>query len=217
VTIHPRDDAAIMKQPGSALDRDGDAAFRAGVGIMLLNHRGDVLVGRRRDVLEEAWQMPQGGIRRGESPRQAALRELREEIGVDNVEIVAESQGWLRYALPREFAQKAWNGYWRGQRQKWFVMRFLGDDADICVDTAEPEFDKWKWVPVHELPHLVVSFKRQVYMDLLKEFPEASGQSLGELLIDPMIRLAMDADGVDEAELHALLHRIAARLARGDR
>lgn len=187
------------------------ADFRPGVGIMLLNSRGHVLVGHRIDIPGDTWQMPQGGIETGENPRAAALRELREEIGTDAVEIVAESDGWLRYELPTELHGKAWHGRWRGQQQKWFVMSFLGQDNEINIATETPEFDAWKWVPVHQLPELVISFKRQVYLDLLAEFSHLSGQPMTELLADPMIRMAMAADGVNEEELLLLLRRIAAR------
>ena len=141
--------------------------YRRGVGIMLLNDRNEVFVGRRLDA-KEAWQMPQGGIDEDEDPRSAAYRELREEIGTDKAEIIAESKVWLRYDLPPEF-RKRWDKRWRGQQQKWFVMRFSGVDADIDVATEHPEFSAWKWVPIERLPELVVSFKRQLYVDLLRE------------------------------------------------
>jgi 8-oxo-dGTP pyrophosphatase MutT (NUDIX family) len=143
-------------------------AYRRGVGIMLLNHRNEVLVGQRADTTGDAWQMPQGGIDEDEEPRSAAYRELNEEIGTDKADIIAESQTWLRYDLPPELRNR-WHGRWRGQQQKWFVMRFRGTDAEINVATAQPEFSAWKWVPFERLPDLVVSFKRQLYRDLLAE------------------------------------------------
>jgi putative (di)nucleoside polyphosphate hydrolase len=115
--------------------------------------------------------MPQGGINRGENPRQAALRELKEEIGTDAVEIIAESERWLYYDVPEALANKAWSGRWRGQRQKWFVMLFKGRDTDINLAMAQPEFDAWRWVPMAELCALAVSFKRQLYLNVLGEFP----------------------------------------------
>jgi 8-oxo-dGTP pyrophosphatase MutT (NUDIX family)/GTP-binding protein EngB required for normal cell division len=144
--------------------------YRAGVGVILLNSRNEVFVGRRADLPEDAWQAPQGGIDEGETPRQAALRELEEEIGVDNVDVLAESRGWLYYDLPEELAGKAWGGRWKGQRQKWFVMLFKGSDTDINITTEHPEFNAWRWVPVKELTDLAVSFKRQLYLNVLGEF-----------------------------------------------
>jgi putative (di)nucleoside polyphosphate hydrolase len=148
----------------------GEGEYRPGVGIMLLNPRGEVFVARRVDLSTEAWQMPQGGIDDGEAPRAAALRELAEETGIDRAEVLAESAGWLRYELPAELFARAWQGRWRGQRQKWFLMRFTGSDGDINLAAGHPEFDAWKWVPVPELPDLAVAFKRQVYLDLMAEF-----------------------------------------------
>jgi mutator protein MutT len=144
--------------------------YRPGVGIMLLNDRGEVFIGRRADVPHEAWQMPQGGIDAGETPRQAVLRELKEEIGTDNAEIIAESRGWLYYDLPQELARTAWGGRWKGQRQKWFVMLFKGPDRDIDLAGEHPEFNAWRWVPLEELSELAASFKRQLYLKVVGEF-----------------------------------------------
>jgi putative (di)nucleoside polyphosphate hydrolase len=183
--------------------------YRPGVGILMLNSRGQVLVARRNDMQGDTWQMPQGGIHAGEAPRHAALRELKEEIGTNDAEILAESHRWLHYDLPRNLMGKAWEGRWRGQRQKWFVMRFTGADADINLATEKPEFVAWKWVSVGQLPQLVVSFKRQVYLDLLAEFPEISQQTLTDLMADPIVHMTMAADGVEEQQLYALLRRVA--------
>jgi putative (di)nucleoside polyphosphate hydrolase len=154
--------------------RDGAiAGYRPAVGIMLVNGRGEVLVARRCDTpTMPAWQMPQGGIDPGETPAQAAMRELEEEIGTGKAEIVAESRAWLTYDLPAELARGIWGGHYRGQRQKWFVMRFTGCDADIDLATEHPEFDAWRWVPPEQLPELIVWFKRQLYIDVLTEFRE---------------------------------------------
>jgi putative (di)nucleoside polyphosphate hydrolase len=144
--------------------------YRPGVGIVLLNTRGEVFVGRRADLKEDAWQMPQGGIDKGETPQQAAMRELKEEIGTNKADLIAESRGWFQYDVPPEFAPKRWAGRWKGQRQKWLVMLFSGADADIGLSGNYPEFNAWRWVPVKDLPELAVSFKRQLYLDVIGEF-----------------------------------------------
>jgi putative (di)nucleoside polyphosphate hydrolase len=150
---------------------DQAPGYRPGVGIMLLNRAGEVFVGRRIDLpAMPAWQMPQGGIDPGETPLDAALRELKEEIGTDKVQLLGESQGWLSYDLPAELSRGIWGGRYRGQRQKWFAMRFTGDDSDIDLGTAHPEFDAWKWVSPEQLTDVIVSFKRQLYFDILTEF-----------------------------------------------
>jgi putative (di)nucleoside polyphosphate hydrolase len=150
--------------------RDSDPSkYRPGVGVMLLNRQGEVFVGRRVDV-ENAWQMPQGGIDSGESPLQAALRELKEEIGTDHVEVIAESKGWTYYDVPKNLSGKTWPNRWRGQRQKWFVMLFRGTDGEIDLATAHPEYDAWRWAARDELPRLAVSFKRRLYHNILREF-----------------------------------------------
>jgi putative (di)nucleoside polyphosphate hydrolase len=143
--------------------------YRRGVGIMLLDPRRRVFAGRRIDT-PEAWQMPQGGIDPGESPRQAALRELEEETGTAKAEILAETKDWLRYELPPERRQRLWGGRYRGQEQKWFAMRFLGSDEDIDLARHHPEFDAWKWVAAADLPGLIVPFKRALYEAVLREF-----------------------------------------------
>jgi putative (di)nucleoside polyphosphate hydrolase len=140
---------------------------------MLFDRRGHVFVARRIDMPSEAWQMPQGGIDEGEDPRTAALRELREEIGTDRAEIVAETAGWLTYDLPVELARALWGGRYRGQTQKWFAARFLGSDSEIDLATASPEFNEWKWTPPHTLPGLIVPFKRNLYERLLEELGPA--------------------------------------------
>jgi putative (di)nucleoside polyphosphate hydrolase len=186
--------------------------YRPCVGIMLLNRLGEVFVGQRIDMPSAAWQMPQGGIDEGEDPRSAAFRELREEIGTEKAEIVAESQGWLHYDLPPELVEGARHGGWRGQRQKWFVMRFTGNDRDVDLATEHPEFSAWKWVPIEALPDLIVSFKRQVYLDLLAEFGELS--RLSSILTDPVVQTMMAADSVTESELYKLLRLISESLRR---
>ncbi len=144
--------------------------YRACVGIMLLNNDGLVLVARRIDQRAEAWQMPQGGVEDDETPRQAALRELEEEIGTDRAEIIAESEAWIPYDLPRDLADRVWQGRFRGQTQKWFAMRFLGADEDVNLATAEPEFDAWKWTPMVTLTDVAVHFKRENYRQVVELF-----------------------------------------------
>jgi len=147
-----------------------DGAYRSGVGVMLLNRQGQVFVGRRLRDPGDGWQMPQGGIEPGETPTDTAVRELREEVGTDNVEQLGETAGWLRYDLPPDLIGKAWQGRWRGQQQKWFAMGFLGRDQDIRIATEHPEFSAWRWADPADLPRLIVSFKRQLYTDILQEF-----------------------------------------------
>lgn len=144
--------------------------YRAGVGIMLLNNNDDVFIAKRIDSLSEAWQMPQGGIDDGEVAREAALREMLEEIGTNKAEIIAESKDWYSYDLPEHLIPRIWGGKFRGQRQKWFCLRFLGSDADINILTEHPEFCEWKWAAAKTLPDVIVPFKRQLYKDLIGEF-----------------------------------------------
>ena len=144
--------------------------YRRGVGIMLLDARARVFAGRRIDTSSEAWQMPQGGIDAGESPLDAAWREMEEEIGTRAAELVAESRGWFRYDLPTELVPYVWKGRFRGQEQKWFAFRFTGTDGDINIATGHPEFSEWRWVEMAELAQLIVPFKRPLYEALVEEF-----------------------------------------------
>lgn len=147
-----------------------DAPYRPCVGLMLFNRRGRIFMARRIDMPSEAWQMPQGGIDKGEDPRKAALRELREEIGTDRAEIVAESAFWRPYDLPAELRGVLWGGRFRGQKQKWFLLRFTGKDRDIDLATEHPEFLEWKWVELGEVARLIVPFKRAIYEEVVAEF-----------------------------------------------
>jgi putative (di)nucleoside polyphosphate hydrolase len=144
--------------------------YRPGVGVMLLGPDGRVFVARRIDMPSEAWQMPQGGIDPGEEPAAAAFRELEEEIGTRAAEILACTEDWLTYDLPDELIGKLWGGRYRGQRQKWFAMRFTGRDDDIDIDTDDPEFLEWRWVEMEALPGLIVPFKRALYAELVGRF-----------------------------------------------
>ena len=144
--------------------------YRPCVGIMLINKDGLVLIAQRIDQRAEAWQMPQGGVEDDETPSQAAMRELEEEIGTNRAEIIAESEAWIPYDLPRDLADKVWRGRFRGQTQKWFAMRFLGKDEDINLATAEPEFDAWKWTPLANLTDVAAHFKRENYRQVVDIF-----------------------------------------------
>jgi putative (di)nucleoside polyphosphate hydrolase len=149
-----------------------DLPYRIGVGAMLMNPHQKVFVAKRIDMVSEAWQMPQGGIDAGETPEAAVMRELKEETGTDKATILAQSKGWLSYDLPEELVPKIWGGNYRGQKQKWFLMRFTGTDADINIHTPLPEFSEWKWVEMKRLPDVIVPFKRQLYLDIVREFNE---------------------------------------------
>jgi putative (di)nucleoside polyphosphate hydrolase len=145
--------------------------YRRGVGIVLFNRQGHVFVATRIDTPGDAWQMPQGGIDRGEKPRTAALRELAEETGIRQAEILAESREWIPYDLPKHLIGKAWRGRFRGQMQKWFALAFTGDDSDIDLRASKhPEFSRWRWVPLAETPDLIVPFKRTLYERVVAEF-----------------------------------------------
>jgi putative (di)nucleoside polyphosphate hydrolase len=144
--------------------------YRPCVGIMLVNAASKVFAGKRIDQTVEGWQMPQGGIDKGETPRDAALRELMEETGTDKAEIVAELPDWLTYDLPAHLVGIAFHGKFRGQKQKWFLMRFTGQDNDIDLTAHEPEFSDWKWFALDELPGLIVPFKRPTYAAVIEGF-----------------------------------------------
>ena len=159
-----------------------DLPYRQNVGAALFNRDGLVFVGRRGDVpagTGHVWQMPQGGIDDGEDPRAAVLRELAEETGTANAEILAEHAEWLQYDLPADLIGRAFRGRFRGQRQRWFALRFLGTDADIRLDAHLPaEFVEWRWVGLSELPGLAVPFKRHIYEAVARDFA-AFGRGMG--------------------------------------
>lgn len=144
--------------------------FRPCVGILLLNDEGRVFVGARNDLDGDHWQMPQGGIDEGETPAEAAVRELEEEIGTAKAEIVGEHDAWIHYRLPEELSRLVWKGRYQGQKQRWFALRFLGRGDDINLETEHPEFRDWKWADFEELPALTVDFKRDAYADVCAAF-----------------------------------------------
>ena len=146
--------------------------YRSNVGIMLINDDGHVFVGQRLDNNQNAWQMPQGGIDGDEDPQSAAYRELLEETGIEqeNVKFLATSSKWLLYDLPEDLIPKLWDGKYRGQKQKWFLFKFLGTNKDINISTEYPEFSSWKWIPKENLLEEIVPFKKSVYESVLREF-----------------------------------------------
>ncbi len=143
--------------------------LRIGVGIILLNNENNVFVGKRIDNPKNFWQMPQGGVNENEKFLDAAIRELEEETGIKSVKFIKEINQWLKYELPKPLLGKIWKGKYRGQKQRWFIMRFLGKDEEINVNTKKPEFFKWKWIKPSDLTSVVVSFKLSVYKEIKKE------------------------------------------------
>ncbi|MEM9129863.1 MAG: RNA pyrophosphohydrolase [Pseudomonadota bacterium] len=146
--------------------------YRPNVGVMLVNADGQIFVGQRVDSKNDAWQMPQGGIDEGEDPREAALRELWEETGVsrDLVSVEAETEDWLTYDLPDDLIRKLWKGRFRGQRQKWFLMRFQGNDDQVDITAVDHEFSAWRWIAPDELIGAIVPFKKDVYTSVMAAF-----------------------------------------------
>ena len=156
-----------------------DLPYRPCAGLCVINRHGGVFVGRRLDGPEHidathVWQMPQGGIDEGEEPYPAALRELQEETNIRSVKLLGEIEDWLTYDIPSQIAGKAWSGKYRGQKQKWYALRFTGDETEIDIihpgGGHKPEFGEWRWEPMKNLPDLVVPFKRKTYQRVVKEF-----------------------------------------------
>lgn len=147
-----------------------ELTYRPCVGIMLINEFRQVFVGQRIDSRISAWQMPQGGIDQGEDYEKAAFRELKEETSIVSAEIIAESKIWRSYDIPSNLIPKFWDGQYKGQTQKWFLMKFRGDDAEININTQEPEFREWKWLNLNKISDYVVPFKRKLYEEIVTEF-----------------------------------------------
>ena len=147
--------------------------FRKGIGVFLINENNQLWVGKRIDFKNDYWQMPQGGIDKNESPRQAMIRELSEECGIKkNYEILMELEGWLSYSLPNSLKKIVWGGRYVGQIQKWFACRFFGKDREFDLETHKPEFEEWKWIRPEEALKFVVPFKKKIYKDVLKGFED---------------------------------------------
>ena len=143
--------------------------LRIGVGVIVLNNKNKIFVGKRKDNPVNKWQMPQGGINENENFLAAMKRELDEETSIKNIQIIKELDGWFQYELPKNLLGIIWKGKFRGQKQKWFVVRFAGEESEINLKTKHPEFIEWKWVEMDELPKIIVDFKKDVYEKLLLE------------------------------------------------
>ena len=141
--------------------------LRIGVGAIVLNKKNQVFVGKRKDNPVDKWQMPQGGVNDGEDLTSAMKRELNEETGIENIKILNEIDGWFEYELPNYLLGKIWRGKFRGQKQKWFIVKFLGNDEEINLEKDKPEFIEWKWLDIENLPNVIVDFKKNVYEKLL--------------------------------------------------
>ena len=150
-------------------DKSKNLPLRLGVGIALLNSDNKVFVGKRIDNPVNFWQLPQGGVNKNEDLLCAAKRELKEETGVESVKLIKEIDNWLTYELPKNLLGKIWKGKYRGQKQKWFIMRFVGSEGEINIKTKNAEFKDWKWIDVNQLLNVVVSFKVNVYKSIVKE------------------------------------------------
>ena len=149
--------------------KNKDLPLRIGVGIVVLNSKNQVFVGKRKDNPFDKWQMPQGGVDLDEPLLVAMKRELKEETSIKNIEVLKEFDQWFEYELPENLIGKIWKGKYRGQRQKWFVVKFLGDDSEININTKNAEFSEWKWIDINLLPDLIVLFKKHIYEKVLAE------------------------------------------------
>jgi len=149
-----------------------DHLYRSGVGIVVINKDKKIFVGKRVDNHSDAWQMPQGGIDAGEDEDKAMFRELLEETSITNIELIAKSTKYFYYNLPYKLQKKFWGGKFLGQKQRWYLVKFLGDDNNININTETPEFSEWKWVNKSEISSFIVSFKKSLYSDIINEFKD---------------------------------------------
>ena len=154
---------------------DQKLPLRIGVGIIVLNNQNKIFVGKRKDNPGDKWQMPQGGVDEGEDYITAMKRELKEETGIENIKIIKEIEKIYQYELPEDLVGIIWKGKYRGQKQKWFITRFLGEEKEINLNTKHQEFIDWKWVKPVELPEIIVEFKKDVYLNLLKDIKKVTG------------------------------------------
>lgn len=174
--MQPNQPLVGQLQPGQSNSDNGDTKpdhlYRSGVGILIMNKEKKIFVGKRIDNHSDAWQMPQGGIDANENEDDAMLRELREETGIlpQYVKIIAKSSEYLYYNLPYKLQKKFWGGKYLGQRQRWYLLSFVGDDSVININSEDPEFSEWKWVSRQEIIGKIVAFKKQLYEDVLAEF-----------------------------------------------
>lgn len=152
-----------------------DYLYRSGVGIMVINKKKEIFVGKRIDNHSDAWQMPQGGLDVAESEDNAMFRELKEETGIDesDVRIIQKSSGHYYYNLPYKLQKKFWGGKYLGQKQRWYLVEFIGDESEISVETQDPEFSDWKWIPNADIIGAIVAFKRDLYQDVIDEFAKS--------------------------------------------
>ena len=144
--------------------------YRRGVGLMVINKDKEVFVGKRIDTKNDTWQMPQGGIKEDETVIEAGFRELQEETMINEVEVIAETKNWLYYDLPEFLIGKLWEGRYRGQKQKWLLMNFFGNDSAIDVKTSSAEFKKWNWLELDKIPEVIIPFKKHLYSSVVEEF-----------------------------------------------
>ena len=142
--------------------------MRDGVGVIVLNEKNEVFVGKRKDNPIDRWQMPQGGVDKGESYISAMQRELYEETSIKNIKVLKELDGFLEYELPKNLIGIIWKGKYKGQKQKWFIVKFLGKEKEINLKTKNPEFIEWKWLKPDQLPNVIVDFKKEMYLKLLE-------------------------------------------------